>query len=697
MNMNHSRVTLFCSSLLALTLLIPFSCEGQDTLAFSDTIWLDDVVIVGRRSETSMADRPEAISLMNQSMLEAVSPINMPDAMHAMTGVYMQQTNNGGGSPFIRGLTGYHTLILVDGIRLNNAIFRSGPNQYLNTVDPLMIEQIEVLRGPGSVQYGTDAIGGVIYLRSGNVSFSPDGFRLNGSVYGKWLSHQMEKTGHAELQVSTRKVAVKAGYSRKDFGNIVAGGDLGELNYTSYGEDAADVKAGFKLGPDQTLSLAWQHHKQNDVQLYHKLITGEYSTYAFDPQQRDLLYLRHKIHLDHFVLSGIRTTLSMQQSDETRKIQRTGSDKYYIEHDRIRSYGLSVELETDNDGRWSGVSGVEFYYDRVKSSTVRTGLVSGQDFLIRGLHPDQSYMGSFSAFSLHTLDLGKLTLYGGVRYNHFILNLTDEIFGDLSLTPHALVGSLGASYTILRNTHLSFQIQNAFRAPNINDVSSFGIADFRYEVPNFNLAPEKSLNKELGIRTDQKVFSGAVYLYHNALKDLMVNVRSTYQGQDSIDGVQVYTRENAGKAYIRGVEGDIQIRPHRYISIHSFLIYTYGQNVTSDEPLRRIPPLNGLVGAHLHVIRNLDIMAEWQYASRQDRLSSGDIDDSRIPEGGTPGWNVINLRFSYELAGFRINTGLLNLSNEAYRTHGSGFENMGRSFYVSLLYSFSLPNRQGKP
>ena len=697
MNMNHSRVTLFCSSLLALTLLILSPCEGQDTLAFSDTIRLDDVVIVGRRSETSMADRPEAISLLNHRMIESISPMNMAEVMHAIPGVFMQQTNNGGGSPFVRGLTGYHTLILIDGIRLNNAIFRSGPNQYLNTVDPLMLSRIEVLRGPGSVQYGSDAIGGIIYLRSGDLSFSSEGLRVNGLVYGKWLSHQMEKTGRAQLQVSTRNVAVEAGYSRKDFGNITAGGDLGQLDFTSYGEDAADVKASIKLAPAQTLSLAWQHHKQNDVQLYHKLITGEYSTYAFDPQQRDLLYLRHEIQRDHSILTGIRTTLSMHQSDETRKKQHTGSDESYTEKDLVRSYGLTVELETDNTRRWSGVSGAEFYYDRVQSSTVRTDLVSGKDSLMRGLYPDQSYMGSFSAFSLHTFDFGNLILTGGVRYNHFILGLTDEIFGDLSLTPHALVGSLGASYRILRNTRLSFQIQNAFRAPNINDVSSFGIADFRYEVPNFDLAPEKSLNKELGIRTEQKIFSGSLYFYHNALKDLMVNVRSTYQGQDSIDGVQVYTRENAGKAYIRGVEGDIQIRPHRYISIHSFLIYTYGQNVTSDEPLRRIPPLNGLVGAHLHVIRNLDIMAEWQYASRQDRLSSGDLDDSRIPEGGTPGWNVINLRFSYEMAGFRINTGLLNLSNVAYRTHGSGFENMGRSFYVSLLYSFSLPNRQGKP
>ena len=258
----------------------------------------------------------------------------------------------------------------------------------------------------------------------------------------------------------------------------------------------------------------------------------------------------------------------------------------------------------------------------------------------------------------------------------------------LSLRPNALVGSLGMSCRIFSNTAVSFNIHNAFRAPNINDISSFGIADFRYEVPNFDLSPEKSLNKELGIKTEQKVFSGAVYLFHNSLKDLMINVKSTYLDQDSIDGVQVYTRENAGKAYIRGVEGELRLRPTGYLSVHSYLVYTYGQNITGNEPLRRIPPLNGLVGLNLNLINNLDIITEWQFAATQDRLSSGDIDDSRIPDGGTPAWNVFNLRFSYRIAGLRINTGLLNLLDKAYRTHGSGVDEIGRSVYLSLMYSF---------
>jgi outer membrane receptor protein involved in Fe transport len=293
-----------------------------------------------------------------------------------------------------------------------------------------------------------------------------------------------------------------------------------------------------------------------------------------------------------------------------------------------------------------------------------------------------------SLFSLHTFSLGKLELSGGLRYNHFILGLTDDDFGDLTIKPQALVGSLGASYPVFRNTNISFSIHNAFRAPNINDVSSFGIADFRYEVPNFNLSPEKSFNTELGIKTFHKHISGSVHLYHNRLTDLMANVKTTFQGQDSIDNVKVYTRENVGKAYIQGIEGELQLRPLSYLSINSYLVYTYGQNVTSSEPLRRTPPLNGLVGVQFRRVKNLDITGEWQFASRQDRLSSGDIDDPRIPEGGTPAWNTVNLRFSYQIMGLTINTGLLNLFNEAYRTHGSGIESMGRSVYVSLRYSF---------
>lgn len=688
--MKDKRKSLIACLLFLVCLMqcISGKCQAQDSVYNADTIHLEAIVVVGQRYETSLTDRPEAISFKNFRQLKSQVPMNMPDAMADMPGVFMQKTNHGGGSPFIRGLTGYHTLILIDGVRLNNAIFRSGPNQYLNTVDPLIIDQIEVLRGPGSVQYGTDAIGGTIYLRSKEPQFSHMGLRVKGSLYGKWMSRNMEKTGRAELQLATQKFALTAGISRKDFGNIVAGGSLRELDYTSYDEYSTDLKAQYKLGPNQKLSLAWQHHKQNDVKLYHKLITGEYSTYEFDPQQRDLIYLRHEISRDHSIFSGFRSILSLHQSDETRKKQKAGSGDLFTDHDQARSYGFTFECLTDVGGYWKGVTGFDVYYDRVSSSTLKTDLISGTDSTKRGLYPARSSISNMSVFSLHTLDIGKFQLNGGVRYNHFIIGLTDEVFGDLSINPNALVGSIGTSYRVLRNTDIFFSINKAFRAPNINDVSSFGIADFRYEIPNFELAPEKSLNKELGIKTNLKYISGALHIYHNRLTNLMANVKTSFNGQDSIEGVKVYMRENVGKAFIRGIEGELQIRPLRYLSINSYLVYTYGHNATRNEPLRRIPPVNGLVGLHFDLVKNLEIVTEWQFAGKQDRLSSGDIDDSRIPEGGTSAWNVFNCRLSYYIAGLRINTGLLNIFNEAYRTHGSGVDGIGRNIFISLLYNW---------
>ena len=241
---------------------------------------------------------------------------------------------------------------------------------------------------------------------------------------------------------------------------------------------------------------------------------------------------------------------------------------------------------------------------------------------------------------------------------------------------------------MFHKTEISLRINNAFRAPNINDVSNLGLPTSVTRSRTL-IFPRKSLNKELGIKTNQRHISASLFLYHNSLTNLMTNMKTTFQGQDSIDGVKVYTRENTGMAYIQGIEGEIQVRPLSCLTVNSYLVYTYGQNVSNKEPLRRIPPLNGLLGLHFHGMKNLEIVSEWQLASKQDRLSSGDTDDPRIPDGGTPAWNILNLRFSYQFHGININTGLINLFNEAYRTHGSGVDGVGRSIYISLKYSFT--------
>ncbi|MCK5208930.1 MAG: Plug domain-containing protein, partial [Cyclobacteriaceae bacterium] len=219
--------------------------DDVDTLS---TIYLNNSVIISaQRHETDAFERPESVAFLTKAQLNRLSPMSMPEALSYVAGVWMQKTNHGGGSAFVRGLTGYQTLLMVDGIRLNNSTYRSGPNQYLNTIDPLMISNIEVLRGGGSVQYGSDAIGGTIHVLSLDPVFSNDGIKVSGSVYGKYWSSDMEKTGRAQINIGSGKFAMVGGITYKNLGDIKAGGDLGTLSPTGYDEYSLDFKGIYRI------------------------------------------------------------------------------------------------------------------------------------------------------------------------------------------------------------------------------------------------------------------------------------------------------------------------------------------------------------------------------------------------------------------------------------------------------------------
>lgn len=184
---------------------------------------LSNILIVSAsRKETSSADLPYATEVINDPSRSFQMPRSTPEALTIVAGVFVQKTNHGGGSPFIRGLTGNQTLILVDGIRLNNSTFRYGPNQYLNTIDPFTIHKMEVLKGSGSVQYGSDTLGGVVQVLTKEPRFA-DIKGLSGNVTLKYWNGDMEKNGRGELMYSAPKMALLAGISIKDFGDLKGG------------------------------------------------------------------------------------------------------------------------------------------------------------------------------------------------------------------------------------------------------------------------------------------------------------------------------------------------------------------------------------------------------------------------------------------------------------------------------------------
>lgn len=666
-----------------LFLIIGFYAIGQtDT---TSVVSLQEIVVTSQRSPQESAYTPYSISSIARKSLDDFSPRTTPEALMNMNGVFVQKTNHGGGSPFVRGLTGNQTLLLLDGIRLNNSIYRYGPNQYLNTIDAFAIDKIEVAKGTGSVQYGTDAMGGVIQVFTKEPLLNKDRSSLHGNVFGKYMTGDMEKSGRTELEYNSPKFAALVGGTYRNFGDIIGGKNTGKQSPSGYDEYALDAKIVTALKKNIQLTVASQFLRQLHVPVYHKVKLENYLLNEFDPQQRLLTYARLNIQGHKKLFNQVRVIASWQQNEEGRSSQKNGSDLLIREKDKIRTLGLTTDISSVMSHLWTANSGIEFYHDQVGSTRNEinnSGM--GTSTSKRGLYPDNSKSGNFSVYTLQHLNIGNWMFDGGIRYNSFKINISDVTLGDVAISPDALVINAAVMYNFSQVHHVYTNFSQGFRAPNIDDMGTLGIVDFRYEVPAYDLSPEKSANFELGYKVNLRKFNGTIAAYRMNLNQLITRVK--VEGE-MIDGYQVYKKENVEEAYIQGFEAAINWNPWTCLEINSGITSTYGQNITKDEPLRRIPPLNGRV-ATTYRIGNFFSSAEFLFASKQDRLAAGDISDNRIPAGGTPGWEVVNLYAGYQIKSVRLNAGLQNILDEDYRTHGSGINGVGRSAWLAVNYSF---------
>ncbi|MBC8156151.1 MAG: TonB-dependent receptor, partial [Bacteroidetes bacterium] len=552
----------------------------------------EQTVSTTQRTETTDYIRPEFTSVLTERDLHQRAPRTVPEALFGTTGVWVQKTNHGGGSPFVRGLTGQQTLLLVDGIRLNNATFRSGPNQYLNTIDPQSLDQIEVVRSTGSVAHGSDAIGGVVNVLTKTPQFSEKaGF--TGSLYGKAMTQGMEYTGRAEAGYQSQFVAVLGGFAYRKYGDLVAGRGLGRETPTGYNQLSGDVKARVQLSNRYIATVAYQDVEQDSVPVYHRVKLENFRFNQFDPQRRQLAYARLEGVYGTRWLESVQVTGSWQRQTEGRQSQRNNNPVVVSERDVTTSNGATILARSAPTDFWKIQTGLDYYFDRVGSTRRELNTTTGSRVNKRGLYPDQASMSSLALYSLHTLTFNKLTLTGGARYNRYAIIIPEPTLGKATINPSALVGNAGVSYALLPTVRLVGSIQSAFRAPNIDDMGTLGIVDFRYETPNDNLRPERSRNIEAGVKIRTGRVSASLLGYHNRLSDFITRVRA---GSDSIQGYPVYLKQNSSKSFIRGIEAETEWEFSRYWLVYGSLTYTYGQNVTANEPFRRIPPLNGRVG-----------------------------------------------------------------------------------------------------
>ncbi|NJN34095.1 MAG: TonB-dependent receptor [Saprospiraceae bacterium] len=484
-------------------------------------------------------------------------------------------------------------------------------------------------------------------------------------------------------------MAFLGGISVKKFGDLLGGDTTGRQLPSGYDELDIDLKLKTKITEGGILTAAFQNVGQTDVPVFHKIQLENFERNHTDKQRRALAYLRYDHDLNQRFIQKLFVLTAYHGQFEARSSRKNNSKLTQFERDSTHSWSFQTGIESKIRENWHATTGIDLYAESVKSTRFddNNGILTNK----RGLYPNDAVQQNMAIYTLHQLDFGSnWHAHFGGRWNGFSVKIDDKDIGKTNLTPSALVWNAA----ILRGVgaHLNFFVaaNSSFRAPNVDDLGTLGIVDFRYELPNYDLQPERALSFQIGSKIRFERLRGEVYFFRNDLKNLITRVRRDTQ---RIANYPVFIKENVEQGYIQGFE----------ISLNGCLLktdpagggitfafngaYTYGQNKTKNEPLRRIPPVNGRFALNFEQ-KMWSISAEILAATAQTRLAAGDKSDNRIPMGGTPAWQILNLYGNFQWRFLHFSMGATNLFNQDYRYHGSGINGVGRSIWLAGRVQF---------
>jgi outer membrane receptor protein involved in Fe transport len=693
-------------ALLILLTPAPGLCQPQDvkSLAGLDLLKLREIPVVSAaRHEQNAQHSPRAVSVITAEEIRRRNFRTVPEAIAGLTGVFLQQTNYAGGSPIIRGMVGNRVLILLNGIRLNNGTYRLGPNQYLNFIDINQVERIEVVRGAGSVLYGSDAFGGVINVITRSAPDPLMGAEFGGRVRTRFASSERSGGGRLEFSGAAGRIGLAGGYSQDGFGDLHAG--AGPQSHTGYGQYGGDAQVRVALGPGRWFSAGVTRLRQFHAPRTDVLRAGADLEHQWSPEGRDLIYTQFNQTNISRHLDAMQVTVSWQRPVE--QLYRVLASDPGVERqhlDAVHTHSVSAQFSYIPRPSHVLTYGFEFASDRAVSRRTDLELATGLRRPAKGNYPDGS---RFSSAALFIQDEAEITrrvhAVLGLRHDWFRLgaDTSDAVTGDFNIDTRsaALTGSGYVLIDLAPSLAAVFGVSQGFRAPNLDDSTVLGGSGNRFEVPNPDLEPERGVSQEYGLRVKSKRGSGSIVFFHDGYRGLIGRAPGLFNGLPFIDSnrnglkdaneLDVYRRENVGRASVSGVEAE-SIIPFgsKWTWTHT-TTWTRGTDRSLDAPLSRIPPLNAVSRITCAPSPAFWFELAALAAAPQRRLSPGDITDIRIGPGGTAGFAVFHFRTALirtRLAGLSLSWE--NFTNRRYRLHGSGFERPGSGLVVAYERSF---------
>ncbi len=663
-----------------------------------------ETVVTATRLEEEVKDVASSVSVIGQDELLESAARTLPESLHLVPSVMVQKTAHGHGSPFIRGFTAFRNLMMVDGVRFNNSVFRDGPNQYWSMIDSYKIDQLELVRGPGSVLYGSDAIGGTVNVltkSSGYLEEDEGAFFQNGSLYQRFDTNSESHVTRVEQVFGVGgQWGLTLGASFKDFGDFDAAG-LGEQRFTGYDEWSADVKFEVSLSEGARLTLSHQRVDQDDIWRTHRTIFGE-SWEGTTVGNELARILDQEGSLSYAKLEGNLTertsyvaTLSYQELVERRFRERSGS-RFDRQGFDVETWGGAIQFATEITDKLGLVYGADYYRDSVDSFRVDDDNreFSSPAVSVQGPVGDDAVYELFGAYlegNYQLNDQWQTSLGGRYTYARADIGTVLDPGTGLGISLDDSWNDVSFAWKVLYQasdewTHFA-SVSQSFRAPNLSDLSrNDDVQTDSFETSATNLDPEKFLSLELGTRYDSENLSTFASVYYTDMRDLIVRSPT---GALTASGETELTKTNASDGYVWGIEFGFEYAltdQWKAFGGASWMegyadAFPGGASATPvEEPLSRVMPFTAHLG-----LRYTSVDERWwaeavvRGADKANRLSSlNEADTSRIPPGGTPGYVTASIRGGYQVNDhLQLNLSIENLNDEEYRVHGSGQNETG--------------------
>jgi len=710
----------------------------------ANTRGLEEIVISASKFRQNKKDIPQKIVSLNSESIQFTNPQTSADLLETTGQIYVQKSQLGGGSPMIRGFSTNRLLISIDGVRMNNAIFRGGNSHNVIAIDPFAIQNTEVTLGSGSVIYGSDAVGGVMSfytLKPKLAKTNTTLFQSNAIV--RYATANEEKTGHFDFNLGYKKWAFLTNVSYTDFNDLRMGsygpddylrsefalatstGDVviqnnNPLKQKNSGYNQINVmqKAHYQPYDNLTFDLGLHYTTTSDIPRYDRLIRYKNNVlrsaeWNYGPQQWFMSNFQiTKLSSRSNLYNKIKATFAYQNFQESRKNRSFQSNIRSLREEAVDAYSFNLDLEKNLNPKTQFFYGFEYVYNKVRSHGKEENITNNTIFPTVSRYPNGASWQSAAIYSsIKYKPNPKFVFQSGLRFNHIISKANfkaNNVYLNLPFESSenkagAFTGTAGVSWS--PNTILQWKLNasSAFRAPNIDDIGKvFDSEPGSVVVPNKNLKPEYAYGGELGLKLS---FSDAFILdmssYYTYLNNAMVRRDYNLNGETQVlyDGElsNVQAIQNASKAWIYGFEVGLNMSLTEMLKLTSQYSVIGGteEKENIEVPIRHVAPSFG----NTHLVwtfkqLKIDVFANYNNELSFNQLAPSEIGKDYIyakDKNGNPyapSWNTLNVRTQYQLnKATTLTASLENITDQRYRTYSSGISAAGRNFVLALKYS----------